>query len=263
MESIYLFGQPNIGFNEYSYMLLNLPLDDNFILDKNEFITDGVDSKYFNVSKSNNMNGDQSASLQLYGYLNDNDKANHRYHNMSFTGAYTQSENEYNINSIFSDYWYSINNGEYYAERQGLPMDNYVIPELAIDHTLVDKTINVNITGTEHEVGRIQLMNYENQNMTVYVWNFSFDSKTTSSITIPELPKEMAPSMLQGYYDNSTFKVGSVEVYNYFGLNDYEDYLNELVKDQKHLFEGSDGFEMISHSDFQYYNSPIRDYVFQ
>lgn len=262
VESVYIFGQPNIGFDEYAYLLLDLPLENDFVLDKSKFLTEGIQTKFFNISKPENMVEDESSSMVLYGYLNDNDKEKHRYHSMSFTGAYTQSENEYNVNPIFSDYWFSINNGAYYAERKGLPIVNYVIPELAIDYTLTGKKINVNITGAEHEVGKIQLQDYDNENLIGYSWIFNFDSKTTSSIIIPKLPAEMATTMLQGYYDNNTFKVGSVEVYNYFGLNNYKGYLNNLVKNQDHLFDGSDGFEMISNSDFQYYNSPIKDNTF-
>ena len=263
IETIYLFGQQYSGFDKDSYLFLDLPLMDNFILDKNDFKFDELEAKSFYVSNPNISKFNRSSYFNLFGYLNENDIAINRFHKLSFTSARLDNENRYSMNTIFSNYWFNLYNGNYYAERKGLPMQNYDIPELAIDYTLVDKTIDINITGQEHEVGKIQLVNYENQNMTVYVWNFNFDSKTTTRITIPELPNEMAASMLQGYYDNSTFKVGSVEVYNFFGLNNYEDYLNKLVKDQKHEFDGSDGFEMISNSDFEYYNTPIRDNVFQ
>ncbi|WP_300021181.1 hypothetical protein [uncultured Maribacter sp.] len=263
LETIYLFGQQNTGFDKDSYLFLNLPLMDNFTLDKDDFKFNELEAKSFFVSNPNISKFNRSSYFNLFGYLDEKDKAINRFHKLSFTSASIDNENQYSMNTIFSSYWYNLYNGNYYAERKGLPMQNYDIPELAIDYTLVDNNIDINIDGQEHEVGKIQLFNYENQNTIVYVWNFNFDSKTTSTITIPELPNEMGVSMLQGYYDNSTFKVGSVEVYNFFGLNSYDDYLNNLVKDQKQLFDGSDGFEVISNSDFEYYNTPIRDKVFQ
>ncbi|MDC6388479.1 hypothetical protein PP182_07285 [Maribacter sp. PR1] len=260
-NKIYFFGQPNTGFPEYSYLMLDLPLNNDFSLNKNEFLNEGIDSRSFTIYNPYTSKIDRPPYLLIYGYLTENDEQFHLFHSVSFTGAYTGTDNYFYTSNLFHSFWYKIYNGDYYAEKRGLPGMNFEVPNLSIDYTLKDLTINLDVKGTDHEVGKIQLLDYESNNSVNYIWNFSFDSQKISSIIIPEFPPEMDPSQLQGYYESKTFKVGSAEIYNYFGFDTYDDYITKIVKDQNHFFQVSQGFEMSPTSDYPMFNFPIDDNI--
>ncbi|WP_273566870.1 hypothetical protein [Maribacter halichondriae] len=261
----YLYGNWSNGFNtDHSYLLLNAPLEDNFVLDKADFISDGIESKTLTINTSQNLSG-EAANLQLYGYLSVEDKRAdvNRAHLIYNSNQYYSPSDlfQYELNTSMHDYLHSLTYGNFYTERLGAPLETYTIPEIDIDYAVMGKTIQLEITGTDHDLGRIQLMDYANNITPVYVWNFTFDSKSTSEIVIPQLPSEVA--ILQDIYANNQFKVGSVELANYEGISDFDEYLQMVVKNQEDHLLKSTGYDVISKSDYPFFNRPIKDYVFQ
>lgn len=261
----YLYGTWNNGFNtDYAYLNLTAPLEDTFVLDKSDFKTDGVATQSFTISTSQNLAG-QPANLHIYGYLNAQDKAPDvdRAH-LIFNKNQTYSPDDqftYVLNTNLHDYLHSLTYGNYYTERLGVPLTSYILPEYNVDYTLDNNRIQLNILGTGHDLGRIQLMDYDNETTPVYIWNISFNSNSTSEIVIPELPNEVA--ILQDLRLNRKLEVGSVELVDYMGIFGFEDYLQTIVKNQEDHLLISTGYDVISKSDYPFYNSPIQDYTFQ
>lgn len=260
----YLYGTWNNGFNtNYAYLNLTAPLEDTFILNKSDFKTDGVETKSFTISTSQNLSG-QPANLHIYGYLNaeDKDPDVNRTH-LIFNKNQTYSPDNqftYELNTNLHDYLHSLTYGNYFTERLGMPLTSYSIPEFDIDYLLDDNKIQLNISGTGHDLGRIQLLDYESTSPN-YVWNISFNSNSTSEIVIPELPNEVA--ILQDLRLNQQLNVGSVELVDYEGISGFEDYLQTIVTNQEDHLLISTGYDVISKSDNPFFNRPIKDYVFQ
>jgi hypothetical protein len=260
----YLYGTWNNGFNtDYAYLNLTAPLEDTFVLDKSDFKTDGVEKQSFTISTSQNLAG-EPANLHIYGYLNAEDKHPdiNRTH-LIFNRNQTYSPNNqfiYELNTNLHDYLHSLTYGNYYTERLGVPLTSYSIPEFDVDYILDDNKIQLTLSGTGHDLGRIQLLDYESTSP-VYVWNISFNSNSTTEIVIPELPNEVA--IMQDLRLNQRLKVGSVELVDYMGISGFEDYLQTIVTNQEDHLLISTGYDVISKSENPFFNRPIKDYIFQ
>lgn len=259
LQNIYLYGYNYSGFTEYSYLKLDLPLAQNFVLDKSDFISENVETNEFSLSNTNETNLNLPSSFNIYGYFNQVDESINRYHRIFTTSASTNHANQYAVNNLFGSYWHAIHNGDYYTERKGLPADIIEVPQLSVDYSLVNYNINLQFSGANHQVVKVRLSDWEKEGPYMYTWDFIANSNTTETITIPELPFGVPNNSIKLYYDQENLKVGSAEIYNYFGIDSYQAYLQNVVKDQKHIFSVGDGFEMSPKLSNDFFNFPIRE----
>lgn len=79
-------------------------------------------------------------------------------------------------------------------------------------------------------------------------------------MVIPELPEEVRPSGLNELHETESLKVGKVELLSYPSIEDYDDYLQKIIKDQRDPLNVAGRYEMIF-SGFN--NGPIREFLFQ
>lgn len=265
-EIFYMYGYNNSGmFNNYQYLTLYPTLPDNFILDKANFSTAGLESKSVILNSPQNFDNSR-AFMNIYGYWNSNDFEINTFHliyNMSQTVS-TGDQLNYALNTNFYDYRYWITFGNFYAAGIGIPKEVFTIPDNTLDFEYADNTVDLIITGTNHILGRIRLFDLDkvptNQN---YLWDITFNSKTTQRIVIPQLPDEVKSSNLLDLYEGNLMKVSSTELVAYKGINDYDEYLQKVIKDHKDPLLVTEGQELIYKGNGPFHDGPIRDFFFQ
>ncbi len=244
----------------YTYALLDSPIDANFILDKANMRTDNVTDNNFTIATSHTPTN-PVANLQLYGALTQEDDMTNRYHRIyNFNlGANAGDILNYKLNTLFSHYRHSLNYDNYHTERNGTPPSTYSIPNVSVDYTTSNNVVNLNIQGTEHVLGRVEFVDDTGP---VYVWNIAFNSQTTTSVVIPELPPGINHPVKTAY-ENNTIQAESVHLYSYESINSYSEYLQNVVKDHKNVLDVTDWFQLIYASDSGFHKGPIDEFGFQ
>ena len=262
-EIFYMYGYNYTGFStEYAYLTLYPPLPDDFVLDKADFSTEGLETLSLTLNSSQDAD-DNTAYLFINGYWSAHDYDINNFHLIYNRGQITAPGGtmEYYLNTNFHDYRYWLSYQNYYAAGIGAPKTTYEIPSNTLDFTYANNTIDFAVTGTDHILGRIRLYDLNGAGP-VYVWDITFDSKTTQSINLPQLPDEMEPSKLLGLYANNELKVSSTELVSYEGILDYGEYLQKVIKDHKDPLKVSGGQELIYKGTGTYHDGPINDYRF-
>ncbi|MDF0708719.1 Ig-like domain-containing protein [Flagellimonas okinawensis] len=244
----------------YSYLIVDRPIDSNFVLDKNDFITDGVETRNLVVEAPGSL-VDQYSNLIINGFKSQQDADNklfHQIYHSTFIGG-TGIANNYQLNTSFYSYNHHLLFGKYYTQRKGLPLANYTIPNLTLNYSNNNSIVEVSIQGDEHILGRMQCIDFDNLN---YDWYITFNSKTSTNVVIPELPEVINHFVKEAQQSNS-IKVESVELLSYESILTYEDYINQVVKDQKNVLDVTDWYQLIFASRTGNFNSPNREFIFQ
>ena len=163
------------------------------------------------------------------------------------------------MNSNFYSYRHALHFGNYFTERKGKPLTNYLIPDISVDYSISQNQIDLSVQGTEHIVGRVQCVDFDNL---TYVWNITFDSQKMSNVIVPELPVSIS-HLVKSAYQAGNIKVEKVELISYGSIMSYEQYIDELVKNQANIFEATDWYQLVFKSRTGDFNTPIRDFLFQ
>lgn len=202
--------------------------------------------------------------MNLYGYWTANDYTINNFHllyNVSQTVT-PGDELSYTLNTNFHDYRYWLTYDNYYAAGTGVPKSSYTILNNTVDFTYADNQIEFDITGTDHIIGRIRLFDLDVV-APIYVWDITFNSQTTQTIALPQLPDEMERSNLLDLYKNNLMEVSSTELVTYRGVSDYAAYIQKVIKDHKDPLQVTDGQELIYKGNGPYHDGPIKDFPFQ
>ncbi len=257
-DSIYLYESSN-ALN-YRYMLVESPIDNAFVLDKNELTNTNVETKSLTV-QSNVSQGNEYSNLLIFGAFTDDDKLNNRFHQINH---FTRTGNvgipmDYDLNTSFSYFKHSFLFGKYYTERNGAPLTNYSVPDVIFDYTHSDNVVNLNIQGSEHILGRMHCIDFDNLN---YGWYITFNSQSTTNIVIPDLPENLSHPVATAQ-KNGNIKVESVELLSYDSITDYNDYIGKVIKNQTNILEATDWYQLIYSSRTGNFNRPNREFIFQ
>ncbi|MBC8768250.1 hypothetical protein H4O18_09615 [Arenibacter sp. BSSL-BM3] len=258
-EIFYLY---NYDFGNYQNIILYPPLPENFVLDKTSFTSDDVEthSIFFNSSHSPDLD---SASLLMYGYWTANDYAINNFQLIDRRSQYLVPGNplNYHLNTNFYAFRYSLQYQNYYASGIGIPESSLSVPDNTLDFTFSNNKINFDITGTDHIIGRIRLN--DGGNYPIYVWDVTFNSKTSSSLVLPELPIEMDKSNLLRLYKDNLMQVTSTELVSYRDIEDYDEYLQKVIKNHIDPLKVSGGQELIFKANVPFHDGPIKDFPFR
>jgi len=265
-EIFYMFGYNNSGmFNNYQYLMLSPPLADDFVLDKADFVTEGLESHSISFSSILGLT-DSQLFMKLYGYYNVKEFEINNYHLINnIRGSVSNGDQlDYALNTNFYEYRYWLNIDNYYAAGTGIPKENYTIPDNTLDYEFTDNVVNFLIAGTDHIIGRIRLFDLDRVSTTPnYLWDITFNSKTTDKIVIPALPNELENSGLLDLYRDNLIKVSSTELVKYGGVSDYNEYLHKVIKNHEDPLRITDGQELIYKGNSPFHDGPIRDFLFQ
>tara|TARA_R110000868_G_scaffold403147_1_gene680055 strand:- start:863 stop:3064 length:2202 start_codon:yes stop_codon:yes gene_type:complete len=247
-DKVYLKSY-NYNNYTYSYMLLDFPLAEDMVIDYSQFISDGVENRFYNAPFTTGDNG-KSTSLNLFGYLNETDFNNDSSHLLWNEGRGLESNFDssngilYSLDTQFSFYRYELQLEDYFTKRIGAPLDYYSYPDWSIDFNQNGNTIEIISTGLEHTNGNIFLENSEGVDK-IYRWNLLFNSQTTSNIILPKLPNELSSWNINDVYNSNTIEIQQVELKRYEGINSYEEYLQNSIKPNLNSRKTSDFIESI------------------
>lgn len=258
-SSQYYISYHNTANNNYAYQFVAKPRAADFYLDYNNFITDGVETRYFNGSSI--QDPDKFSDLTLYGYLSAADLENdvkHRlwgqgYQNAIIIGG---SGFRYDFNTNFYNYSYKATMENYRIEAIGEPLEYYSAPDWSIDYTYSSntKTFSLNKSGTTHNIGKIIMDLVDNNSY--YTWTVLFNSQTTNEVILPELPEELKSWNINNYYVTGDLNIEQIEVKRYDGLDTYDTFLQTVIKNNEYQQHNvSDKIESIFKTNIGVYTS--------
>lgn len=240
---IYLYGY-NPFTNFYNYQLVERPLPSEYEIDYNDFIQSGLQEKQINTTPSDYIMN--SRSLTIYGFYNEDDDKNDLFNQIWSYGFGSNVANGYiyKLNSMFSSYAYDLVIGDYQSKGSGIPQDNVIIPNWGVNYEFQDNSISLLIEGSGHTVGEV----YINGGYDIGVpheWNLFFDSSKTSSITLPKIPEDLNSFPIYDIYLNNQIELYRVALRKYETFDNYNGFLNNVIKSNKAFIKASPRFESI------------------
>lgn len=241
-------------------ILIPNPLTPNYILDKANLRSDNLESGQLLVSSPNPL-ANTNSILMIAGALSQEDDLLNKYHEMFVWNRVgnLDSPMDYLLNTNFYSYRHAIQFGNYYTERKGKPLSNYVIPNVSLGYSISNNQIDISVQGTEHVVGRVQCVDFDNQ---TYVWHITFDSQKLSNVIVPELPVSISHPV-KSAYQSDNIKVEKVELISYESITTYDQYIDGLLKNQSSILETNDWYQLVFKSRTGDFNTPIRGFLFQ
>ncbi len=232
----YYIYQHNTANNNYAYQLVDKPMATDFYLDYNNFIVNGVETRYYNSSSIQDPN--KFSDLTLYGYLNATDLENDIKHRIWGYGnqnvmILNGPGYRYAFNTNFYDYSYKATMENYHIEAIGEPLEYYNAPDWTIDYTYssANKTFTLNKSGATHNVGKITMDLAEDNSY--YTWSILFNSQTTNEVVLPQLPEELNSWNINNHYTTGEFRIEQIEVKKYEGLDTYDRFLKTVIKNNE------------------------------
>jgi len=211
------------------------------------------------VTYTDGFENGHTRNLRIKGYESEADFHSNDYHSIWSSGHSTsQSPNmfiqpteKYTLDTSFFRYSHFLHLEDYITIRTGIPLEKYDIPDWNLDFDILDKQITVTTSGVGHSTGKILISAGNNVDdlpiiegkMLLYFWNLNFDSANTSSIRLPELPEELKDWSFGKFYESSTAKIKWARLERYEGINDYENYLNQIIQENKVPLKVSPLFE--------------------
>ncbi len=267
----YYINAYNRNTRQVSHMWIN---DDTLLnnqeLNANELSTEDQIEGFVDTTYSDGLENDHTRMLQIRGYQNEKDFKNDNYHEIWRSGhtttqspdMYIQPIEDYVLNTSFYKYSHFLRLEDYITNRVGVPFEKYNIPNWDLDFQIIDKQINLTVNGSGHNVGKLLISsgNSADEIPTVegklnhYTWNINFDSNKTSIITLPEVPQEIKNWSFGKFYNSSNLNVKWFRVERYENIEDYDNYLNQIIRENKILFQVSPLFEAKFISNDKYSN---------
>ncbi|TRZ41376.1 Ig-like domain-containing protein [Robertkochia solimangrovi] len=248
-EEYYAYST-NLDIAPYAYKILPSTVDQNYTINKSEFITDGVETKDFTISNDPLLN---NRILEIHGYTSAANYEDGRYHQIYFSGLERVfgEKYQYQLNTNFEQYNHFILLGDYYTQREGPPLSNYTMKDWTVSYSENGTDISLNLTGTEHHTGRalIRRFNSGDYDMTII-----FPTQELSELHFPNLPEELSHLPLYQDYIAGATDVEVMTVSSYEILPTYNDYIEQVVSNQKEDKEISGTLEAKLSTPDNYYN---------
>ncbi|MCR9228078.1 MAG: Ig-like domain-containing protein [Flavobacteriaceae bacterium] len=225
----------------YQYTWLPAPIDDNTILDKQNFTSEGIEQRF--IQAYNLPQNNYQLDLQILGYLNEQEFAGDYYHQMETKPiSYWEVDLngiKYNYNDDFESYCTKIKLRNYQPSTLGYQITSYgsilesfTMPDWSVDWIEKNREITLNKSSTRDILGKIELGidNHGDENFVPYNWNIIFNSQKNSIIKVPELPETIKSWDFYSGFIEKPFYIQQVDIKKYEGISDYDDYLIKVIK---------------------------------
>ena len=254
-DQVYVFD-----FQTFSNILIPNPVPPDYVMDKGNMTTANLESRQLQVSSSVGL-PDTNSVFRIAGALSPADDQANKYHEFFFWNRVGSLDTPMNylLNTTFYTYRHALQFGSYYTERKGLPLSDYTIPNVSVDYSITDTQIDLTVQGTEHAVGRAQCFDFDDQ---TYAWNITFDSQSTGSVVIPELPVSISHPV-KSIWEAGNIEVEKVELVSYAAIPSFDDYIVRVLKNQSNILEATDWYQLVYKSRTGDFTVPIRDFLFQ
>ena len=253
-DQIYVYD-----FSTFDYILIPSPTPADYVLDKANMTNQNLETRQFTVSSST-AQSNIASYLIIGGALSQADDAANKYHTIyeQNIGAMFDMPVNYQINTSFPYYRHALRLANYLTERRGAPEAAYTIPGVSVDYSIANNQIDLSIQGTQHTLGRVVCFDSATSS---YLWQVTFDSQANSSIILPELPVSIS-NPVKTAYQNGTIPVESVELVSYQSIFTYDQYIEEVLKNETNILQATDWYELVFKSRTGELGSPSRDYYF-
>lgn len=117
-------------------------------------------------------------------------------------------------------------------------------------------------SGNEHHTGEIFFTGGYDISAP-YEWTVVFNSQTMNEVTLPQIPSEMEYAKIDEQYAGNPLELKRVEVKKYDNMNDYSEYLDQILFTSKFIGRATPRFESIySPSEDGYYYDSERGFFF-
>ena len=244
----------------YGNVLVPNPPAPDYVFDKANLRSDNLDHGQLVVSSPNPV-GNANSVFRIAGALSQEDDSANKYHEIYVWNRAGNFDNpmDYLLNPTFYSYRHALQFGNYYTERKGKPLASYTVPDVSLDYAVSNNKINLSVQGTEHVVGKVQCVDFDNL---TYVWNITFDSQNTGVVIVPELPVSISHPVKTAHQAGN-IKVEKVELISYSSIQSYGEYIDGMIKNQSNVLDAADWYQLVFKSRTGDFNTPIRDFLFQ
>ncbi|MFD1161980.1 MULTISPECIES: Ig-like domain-containing protein [Hwangdonia] len=226
-SSDYFLYSTNLDGFPYAYFSFSEPLTNESIINKTDLNTDtAISNATFNIT---NDPGISNSQLIINGFRTNEDLQNGIYHKI-YSGSPQQVfgvEYEYYFCSNFDSYSHQLILDDYLTFRKGLPNNTYNIPDWSVDYLQNGNEITITKSGTEHVLGRLQLMPTTGED---YIMTVLFDSQNTDVVTLPQIPEDMKDLHIYTVAQNQGFDMNQIHFSSYNTITSYTDYLDSVIK---------------------------------
>ncbi len=231
-DKIYLSYTLSSDPVDYYYLLIDKPLPSDFQLNANNF--ENINSKAGSISYLNFEEWPTPNDfVVIYGYENELDFELNNFHTITSKQLVNKNIVNYSYNDSFYAYRHELHLANFYMKGTGIPQDEITIPEWTLDPIVENNRIVLNKVGEGHSVGRIQLRE-DNENE-VYDWRLVFNSKNINTVKIPKIPQNINNPIFLEKYNSNSFKIQHSELSRFEGISNYDDYLSEIVKENRNV----------------------------
>ncbi|EAR00901.1 Ig-like domain-containing protein [Maribacter sp. HTCC2170] len=237
----------NMTLNQHSYLIVDWDIPNNFVVNYDNFIQDGMEQKFYQTTL--NSGNYESSTLSIYGYLSEMEFQNnvsHRIYDYGY-GSMPVGGVPFFFNTNLYETKYSLRVNNYFTERIGVPLETFVDVDWGLDYSYSNKEISLTKSGIGHNVGKISIgtdaPTVINGLNISYRWSTVFDSETSDSVSLPEIPEEMQNWGFYQIFEQDNLEVQQVEIKKYQGIISYEDYINKVIKNNTHSYLVSPSME--------------------
>ena len=242
-NGLYLTGY-NLGESpSYGYYRINYPFETNLEIKKSDFLYDNVATGTVNFSENSLTNYDDN--LFIWGFESPSDLQNGNSH-LVYDSFYTFQSfrtRDYFYPDLFSSYKHHFRLNNYNTFRNGLPNENYLIPNWEVSYTQNEKVVTINKSGTGYTVGRliIDLGFQDNSQLVTLI----YDSSKQNQVYIPEIPEELNNLNAFESFKNSSISVDYAELVSFDDISKYQEYLLKVISVYKEHDEVSPVMESV------------------
>ncbi len=234
----------NLTLDTYKYAIFDWNLDGVTEVREDMFTDQGVEQRRYESEISNENH--QRTGISQYGYFNDYEYENNIYYHDGGNGYQLGHPTDrffYYHNAIFHKRRYDLSINSYYISAVGSPEGYYPKTDLDFGYTFTNNELNFQATGSGHIAGAFTLIDLEdsttnmvNGKEVIYGWNVVFNSQDQNPIKLPELPEELQSWEFYTFYEQNDLKLEQIEVRKYQNVSNYAEYLEKVIKPNKHWY---------------------------
>lgn len=214
---------------DYSSVFLNTPLPVMDTLDIADFDPNNVSNLYIS-----NSGFTEAVKVKLLGFMEATDYSNNLYHQAYDDQIYS---GQIYYTEAFNNFRTEIYTQNYSLIHEGRPDASYTSPSWSADFTQMGNTVNLSLSGSEHEVGKALFLS-DDQAAVSYNWQVRFNTRDRVSFVLPELPQALQGTNFANLANTEQLILQRMGVTDYSAFNGYTDYLDKIIRHHRknHLY---------------------------
>lgn len=258
-NGLYIYGFNRLN-NFYNYQFVDRPIPSDFEMNFANFSTQNIETRQYATIPSDFL-VNNSNWLVIYGFQDQADLDSDIFHTLFGYGSHSISSYNYPLNTQFYSYAHEVTIGNYHSRGLGLPPEIIEIPDWTIDYTFQNNRVTLAKSGSGYTNGEIYLTGGYDVS-SPYEWNLVFNGIENDEIVLPNIPSELQNFNFYSQYQNTQLEINRVGLLKYKNIDDYSDYLENIVKQNKVFGKSAPVFETIISVENGYQNFSNNGYFF-